>query len=128
MKPIIRTRYLVIALVLLFAAFAAATVITVRAPKSGAVARVYSAGKIVREIDLDSVSEPYEFDVEVEGGVNRIRVEHGRIRVVEADCPDRLCVNMGWRSDSAIPIACLPHRLMIRIEGGDTADADAEAR
>ena len=45
-----------------------------------------------------------------------IRAEPGRIAVVAADCPDRICVREGWLSDSASPIVCLPHRLVIRIE------------
>ena len=51
--------------------------------------------------------------------VNRL-VEPGRIRVESADCPDKVCVNQGYISDGTVPIACLPHKLIIRIEGGDS--------
>ncbi len=61
-----------------------------------------------------------------------IRVEPGRIAVTAADCPDKVCVDAGWRSDSASPIVCLPHRLVIRIEKDAAADPggipDAVAR
>lgn len=36
--------------------------------------------------------------------------------MLEADCPDQVCVHAGWLTDSAAPIVCLPHRLVIRLE------------
>ena len=53
-----------------------------------------------------------------------IRVEPGRIAVIGADCPDKVCVEAGWRSDSASPIVCLPHRLVIRIEHSAAAESE----
>ncbi|MBR4895991.1 MAG: NusG domain II-containing protein, partial [Clostridia bacterium] len=58
-------------------------------------------------------------------GENTVRVETGRIRIVSADCPDKICVDTGWISDSAAPIVCLPHRLVIRLEEGPADDARA---
>ena len=87
-----------------------------RAP--GTVANIYRDGVCVRSVDLSRVTEPYEFTLTDVAGENTVRVEPGRIRVVAADCPDKICVNTGWISDSAAPIVCLPHRLVIRLEEG----------
>lgn len=38
--------------------------------------------------------------------------------MLEAECPDHTCINMGWL-DSAAPIVCLPNRLVIRFAGAD---------
>ena len=54
--------------------------------------------------------------MEWEGGYNLIEVERGRIRVAEADCPDQVCVRQGWISNSVVPIACLPHKLVVQLE------------
>ena len=54
--------------------------------------------------------------MEWEDGYNVIEVERGRIRVAEADCPDQVCVRQGWISNSVVPIACLPHRLVIQLD------------
>lgn len=83
-------------------------------------ALVYQDGVCIRSIDLSQVDEPYSFTVEWEDGYNIIEVERGRIRVSEADCPDQICVRRGWLPDSAAPIACLPHRLVIQMEGGSS--------
>lgn len=82
------------------------------------VARITRDGVLLEEIDLTTVDQPYTLTFEDESGRNVITVEQGRIRVSEADCPDRVCVNQGWISDGAVPIVCLPHRLMVEIEGG----------
>ena len=81
-------------------------------------ARITRDGVLLEEIDLNTVDQPYTLTFEDESGSNTISVERGRIRVSEADCPDRVCVNQGWISDGAVPIVCLPHRLMVEIEGG----------
>lgn len=81
-------------------------------------ARVTVDGELYREIDLRAVTIPYEFTVETAHGSNTVRVEHGRIAVVSADCPDKICVQRGWAEDSLLPIVCLPHRLVIQLEDG----------
>ena len=81
---------------------------------------------VVEEIDLDRVSEPYSLPLEDGSGRNTLWVERGRICVSEADCPDQICVNQGWISNGAVPIICLPHRLMIEIvDGGGGLDGAA---
>lgn len=64
-----------------------------------------------------------EITVEYEGRRNIIEINDGRIRVREADCPDRVCVHTGWLTP-AVPIVCLPNRLVI--EYAET-DLDAAA-
>ena len=95
-------------------------------PAPGTVANIYREGVPLCSVDLSLVTEPYEFTLTDERGSNVIRVEPGRIAVIDADCPDRICVEAGWLSDSASPIVCLPHRLVIRIEKNAAAKAAAE--
>ena len=90
----------------------------------GTVANIYREGVPLCSVDLSLVTEPYEFTLTDERGSNVIRVEPGRIAVIDADCPDRICVEAGWLSDSASPIVCLPHRLVIRIEKNAAAEGD----
>ena len=39
----------------------------------------------------------------------------GKIKIADASCPDKLCVNMGYISEPLMPITCLPNHLVIRI-------------
>lgn len=87
---------------------------------TGTVACVYQDGELLERINLDTVTAPYSFTVHwKDGGENTVTVERGRIRVSEADCPDRICVRTGWISDGVTPIVCLPNRLSIRIQSDD---------
>lgn len=85
------------------------------------VARITRDGVLLEEIDLETVDQPWSFTLEDGSGTNTVQVEQGRIRISEADCPDQVCVNRGWISDSTVPIICLPHKLMIEIVGGEGA-------
>ena len=86
----------------------------------GGTARIYQDGVLLDTIDLSAVEEGYTLTVDdPDGGYNVIQVEPGRIRVLEADCPDQICVRQGWISTSAAPVVCLPHALVIEIASGD---------
>lgn len=112
----IKTKFWVLLVgILLLAALLSCLILYTR-PAPGTVANIYRDGTAVRSVDLSLVTEPYEFTLTDERGSNVIRVEPGRIAVIAADCPDKVCVAAGWHADSAAPIVCLPHRLVIRIE------------
>ena len=78
-------------------------------------ARISLDGEVYEEIDLNAVALPYDIRIETELGYNIVHVEHGAISVSEADCPDQVCVHQGRITGSMVPIACLPHRLVIEI-------------
>jgi hypothetical protein len=95
----------------------------------GTVANIYVDGACIRSVDLSRVTGTETYTVEDDLGVNVIQIEPGRIRVLEADCPDQVCVDAGWLTDSAAPIVCLPHRLVIRLEGrGADVSVDAVSK
>jgi len=87
-------------------------------------ALIYSEGALIKSVSLSDVPEPYSFSV-TGTGLNVIEVEQGRIRVSEADCSDKSCVRQGWASGGAVPLVCLPHRLVIKLEGGEGHGFDA---
>ena len=89
------------------------------------VAHVYLDGSLIETMDLSAVTDPLFVSIESNLGVNTILIERGRICVSDADCPDRSCVRQGWITGGYIPIVCLPHRLVIRLEGGGAPELDA---
>ncbi|MCX7828212.1 MAG: NusG domain II-containing protein [Thermanaerothrix sp.] len=52
-----------------------------------------------------------------DGGFNVVEVRGKTARVLDADCPDRLCVKQGWLSKAGDQAVCLPHRLVVRVRG-----------
>lgn len=96
------------------------------AAKGGAVTvRVYQDGELIREMPL---STDTEFTVRGDYE-NRITVRGGRAAVTQSDCPGEDCVHSGWIDRPGRSIVCLPNRVEIRLEGGETADdVDAVVR
>lgn len=119
-----KTKYWVI----LFAAVALVCVVAIvllPLPQGAAnSAELYQNGTLIRTVSLD---EDTRFTVSApSGGSNSVVVADGRIRVEQADCPDKLCVKQGWSRTRDYPIVCLPHGLIIQPTGNEV-DFDAVA-
>ncbi|MDR2295731.1 MAG: NusG domain II-containing protein [Clostridiales Family XIII bacterium] len=105
---------LLLAVALVAMAFLSATR---EAPGAGALyAEVYEDGVLTRTLPLSADSDTL---VTTSRGYNRIVVADGGVCVSEADCASQTCVHSGIRRLPGDSIACLPHRLIIRIRGGD---------
>ena len=119
-----------ILIIAVFAAVMAVLSYTINRPaETRTIALLVQDGHTLREIDLSEVRTPYTITLDWEDGQNIIEVEPGRIRVTDADCPDKVCVNRGWLSaDSPAPIVCLPHHLEIRLQSSSSHDIDAVAQ
>lgn len=82
------------------------------------IAVIKQSGKIIKTIDLNKVTTPQEFTIKYNGSnYNKIKVEKGKIAIIDADCPDKICVKTGWISEAGQNSVCLPHKLIIEIEG-----------
>lgn len=56
---------------------------------------------------------------------NVLSISGGAAAVTEANCGDHTCVSTGAVSREGETIVCLPHRLVVRIEGGEAPAFDA---
>lgn len=93
-----------------------------RADTPGAVAVIYVDG--VEEKRL-SLLEDGEYKVETEQGYNLVVVKDGKAEISDADCRDKICVNHKPISLQNESIACLPHKVVVEIEGGSKNAVDA---
>ena len=67
--------------------------------------------EIILEFDLD-IDRTYEFSGSY--GVMHLEVKDSKFRVVDVECPNHNCEQMGWHdSDSLSPIVCMPNEVMI---------------
>ena len=55
-------------------------------------------------------------------------IQDGQAFIEEADCPDKLCVKHKPISRNGESIICLPHKLAIRIVGGEEEEVDVILR
>lgn len=111
------------AALLLAAGIAGSLFIYLKKDTGACTANIYQDGTLIRSIDLSKVNESYTFTVDGENGAsNTVEVRPGEIAVIEANCPDKVCVNMGFIKNKALPITCLPNKLVIKIEASGLSD------
>jgi len=80
-------------------------------------AHIYHDGELTETVNIAAVTDPVTITLRNSTGTNVIFIEHGRLRMQTADCPDQTCVRQGWLSDGIFPIVCLPNRVVITLEG-----------
>lgn len=83
--------------------------------KPGRAALIQVDGEVVARLPLDEDTEV--LIGEETGPMNRVTVSGGQVAVTEADCPDQVCVRAGAIDTQGQVIACLPHKLIITVEG-----------
>ena len=88
-------------------------------------ARVQVGDEVVHMLPLDRAAR-----VEVSGpvGVSRVAVEDGRVRVLDSSCVQRICVRRGWLREVGDVAACVPNRLVVRVEGEGRRPFDGVSR
>lgn len=62
------------------------------------------------------LSKDTEFTVSTQYGNNTIQIKDGSVKVISADCPDKICAHTKAAQKAGDIIVCLPHRLIITIQ------------
>ena len=58
------------------------------------------------------------------GGSNILVIQDGQAWLSEANCPDHICVKQGKIHYTGQVITCLPNRLTVTVEGGESDGVD----
>lgn len=77
--------------------------------------RIESNGKMYKEIELDKNIEKEEI-IKTKYGYNKVQIKGFKVRIIEADCHDQVCVKQGYISKTGESLICLPNRLSIEIK------------
>lgn len=81
-------------------------------------------GELIKTIPLHTISNGEEFTVKTKLGVNIIKIENGMVKIIDADCPDKICVKDGPISKPGEMLVCLPHKVVVEIKGHSKAGVD----
>lgn len=120
----IRKADIILVLVLLLVA-AAAGIFMLAVRDAGGEAVVLRDGQEILRLPLSEDAE----QVVTEGeGSNTVVIQDGAVSVTQANCPDRVCVHTGEIRYEGQTIVCLPHKLVVKIEGGEEQEVDAVAQ
>ena len=93
--------------------------------QAGGTVRVQVDGETVMELPLD---QDARIVLGEEGHANTLVIENGAAQVTAADCPDQVCVRHGAIQYAGESIVCLPHKLVVSVEGGAQNDVDAAVK
>lgn len=79
-------------------------------------------GKEIKKIIFDSNLVGNTIPIETEFGYNLVEIGDNQVRVIEADCPDKIDVKQGYISRIGETIVCLPNKMVVEIKGVDNTD------
>lgn len=89
-------------------------------------ARITVDGKPYQTVEL--TKEAKEYDIKTKYGYNILKVYNNGAQMIDADCPDKLCLTFGFVDGRGQSIVCLPHRVMVEVvdeSGSGGGDIDA---
>ncbi|WP_017211711.1 NusG domain II-containing protein [Clostridium beijerinckii] len=86
---------------------------------NGTYAEITIDGKFYKKINLSEHRSEDKIDIKTSYGDNIIDIKDNSIKVIDADCKDKICVRSGFISEPGQIIVCLPHKLMIEIKSSD---------
>lgn len=67
-------------------------------------------------------------EISINGGTNILKIHNGSADMIEADCPDKLCVNQKKISKNGESIICLPNKVVVTIDSNENSEFDAVAQ
>lgn len=86
---------------------------------------IKAGGEVVQEIPLSVDTSAQRISIQGKTDSAIIEIEKGRVRVVEAFCPDQICVKQGWIGTPGASIVCVPNELVIYLPAGSDDGAAA---
>lgn len=88
------------------------------------VANITVDGKLYKTVEL--TKEEQTVEIKTEHGYNLLKIHDYGIEMIDADCPDKLCLTFGFIDRNGGTIVCLPHKLMVEVvNAGEGGDLDA---
>jgi hypothetical protein len=99
---------IVVISVSVLASFVAATMLT----SQGSVVIVQVNGSTVHKANL---FESHTALIAGTRGNLTVEARDGKVAITRADCPNHICVRMGWRSQAGDVIVCVPNKTIVRI-------------
>ncbi|OLS03319.1 NusG domain II-containing protein [Tissierella creatinophila] len=80
-------------------------------------------GKEIKKVIFDKKIIGKKIPIQSKYGFNLIEIDDEKVRVIEADCPDKIDVKQGYISKIGETIICLPNRMVVEIKGVKKGDA-----
>lgn len=83
-------------------------------------ALVYQQNQLLKKINLDK-----DGILTFLNGQMQVEIKGKRIRMIKAECPQHVCINMGWIKYGGQAIVCTPNKVVIEIASSGSPFLDA---
>lgn len=94
---------------------------------SDSYVEIYSQGELYKKLPLKKDFKKVTFTVKNELGQNVVEINNGEVKVVDADCHDKICVKAHGISKPGESIICLPHKVVVRVIGQGKQETDEQS-
>ncbi len=84
--------------------------------------RVTVDGKEIERVYLDPKLKGKRINIKTSYGYNTLEFTEDGVKIVAADCPDKICMHMPAINLSGDMLVCLPHKLIVEVK--DQKDLD----
>ncbi len=86
----------------------------------GSEVKITVDNKLYGSYDIFSDATIIIDDSENSNETNVVKIEKGKVFMEEANCIGNDCVHQGAKENTGESIICLPHKVLIEIEGGES--------
>ena len=94
--------------------------------RKGTLVRITADG---REYGTYPLSVDQTIHVRIDGTVtNTLRISDGTAKMIQADCPDQLCVHQNAVSGRGSNIVCLTNKIVVEVTGETETETDSVSR
>ncbi|HBE8638383.1 TPA: NusG domain II-containing protein [Clostridioides difficile] len=94
-------------------------IINVINSKNAGNIEIYVDNKLYKTV---SINAKEEFKIESRGGYNIVKIHDKGVEIVDASCPDKVCVHTGFINKPSQSIVCIPNRVSIKINTNEKND------
>ncbi|MCM8710345.1 NusG domain II-containing protein [Clostridium sp. SYSU_GA19001] len=73
-------------------------------------------GKLYKKFLLDN-NHNERINIQTDLGKNIVDISNGKVKILDADCPDKICIKDGSIDKPGQILVCLPHKVVVQIKG-----------
>lgn len=84
------------------------------------IAFIYQGKTLIEQTDLSK-----DRIIGILNGKMQLQIKAGKLRILNSDCPQHICKNMGWIKYGGQTIVCVPNQVLVEIKSKGPAVVDA---
>ena len=84
---------------------------------------IYMDNKLYKTSDIN---DKEEIKIKSKEGYNIVKIHDKGVEIIEASCPDKVCIHQGFITKSSESIVCLPNKVHIKITTEDNHESEED--